>query len=57
MSKVSEIITSERFKTFAAAVGAVVMYFTPDPYDAVITAMLSAFGVSTLIIHKKDECK
>lgn len=56
MSKILEIITTEKFKTVVAAIGAVIMYFTPPPYDAAITAILSAFGISTLVVHKKEEC-
>lgn len=54
MSKITEIITTEKFKTVAAAIGAVVMYFTPPPYDAIITAVLFAFGIETLVISKKQ---
>lgn len=54
MSKILEIITTEKFKTVVAAIGAV--NFTPPPYDAAITAILSAFGISTLVVHKKEEC-
>jgi uncharacterized MnhB-related membrane protein len=49
----TELLENEKFKTFLAVLGAVAMYFTPDPYDAVITALLSAFGVGNLVISKK----
>lgn len=56
MNKIIEILKTEKFKTVATAIGAVIMYFTPPPYDAVITVILSAFGISTLVVHKKEEC-
>jgi hypothetical protein len=52
--EIKDAINNEKFKTAAAAVGAVIMYFTPPPFDAIITAVLFALGVETLVIKKKD---
>lgn len=55
MSKISNVISCEKIKTFIAVAAAVVMYFTPDPYDAVITALLSLFGIGDLVIKDKQK--
>ena len=53
MNKVIEIIKSDKFKTIAAVAAAIVMYFTPDPIDQIITVLLAGFGISTLVISEK----
>ena len=48
-------ISTEKLKTIAAVAAAVIMYFTPDPIDAIITALLSALGITNLVIDRKDK--
>lgn len=57
MNKILELSTSDKVKGVIALISAVVMYFTPDYIDTIIETLLAGFGVSSLVIHKKDECK
>lgn len=54
MSKIINFLKSDRGKSFLACLAAVIMYFTPDPIDEVITALLAMFGITTLVVHKKE---
>jgi len=46
-------IRTEKFKTLIAVVAAEVIYFTPPPYDAIITTLLLVFGISDLTTKDK----
>lgn len=47
-------INNEKLKTLIAAIAGVVMYFTPDPVDAVITAVLGLFGITEVFTLNRD---
>lgn len=48
-----DLITSPKFKGLVSLIAAVVMYFTPDNIDAIIESLLSAFGISQLVLTPK----
>ena len=49
------MVSNEKLKTTVSVLGAVVMYFIDPPFDAVITGILSAFGLGNLVLS--DRCK
>jgi hypothetical protein len=50
-----DLILSAKTKGIIAIVAAVVMYFTPDWIDAIIQAMLGAYGITELTLREKKK--
>ncbi len=54
MEQLKSIITNEKVKGVIAIVAAITMFFTPDHIDAIIEALLAAFGIGKLVLKKKN---
>ncbi|MBR1734600.1 MAG: hypothetical protein IJ730_04025 [Alphaproteobacteria bacterium] len=52
---IKSLITNEKVKGAIAIIAAIIMWFTPDHVDMVIEALLAAFGIEKLSIHKQKE--
>jgi hypothetical protein len=52
---IQNLITSTKFKAWIAIIAAIVMYFTPNNIDRIIEALLGLFGISALVLEKKDD--
>ena len=55
--KIRDLILSPELKGIIAIGAAIAMYFTPDEIDHIIEGLLSAFGVSTLMLGEKESKK
>jgi hypothetical protein len=55
MIYLNKIIENEKVKGAIALAAAIIMYFTPDYIDTIIETGLTAFGISKLVIGKKND--
>ena len=53
MENLKTIITNEKVKGAIAIAAAIIMFFTPDHIDLLIETMLTAFGITKLVISEK----
>lgn len=54
MDTLKSLITNEKVKGAIAIVAAIIMVYTPDHIDAIIEALLAAFGIQKFIIKKEE---
>ena len=53
MENLKSIITNEKVKGAIAIAAAVIMFYTPDHIDLLIETLLTAFGITKLVISEK----
>ena len=53
MESLKSIIENEKVKGAVAIVAAVIMFFTPNHIDLIIESLLTAFGITKLVISEK----
>jgi hypothetical protein len=57
MQNLKDLILNDKTKGIIAIVAAIITYFTPDSIDVIIESLLGIYGITVLIIQKKETRK